>query len=237
MIFFQKKHQDPWGKTRSHAPEDFWASYSDLMAALLMVFSLVTVITLLNIREMFTKPTEQVEQWRRVVSDLYNDQELKAIENVKINPETGALVISDENLRFGFNEIALSEKARATLHEAVPKYFKIIFQKPELLQRVEVIEISGHTDRVDVNQVNPLKSRQRAGQVLDFLLSDLSMTPYVNFLRKKAITAGYSDIDYPPDCKEDLCAKARRVEITIRLNDSDVLREFINIYKQIYKKT
>jgi len=102
---------------------------------------------------------------------------------------------------------------------------------------VEVVEISGHTDREDAAGANPLISRERAGQVLSFLLKDQSMKPYGNLFKTKTITAGYADTKCPPDCLEEKCAAARRVEIAVRLNDRDVLKDFLRILKQVIGET
>lgn len=98
---------------------------------------------------------------------------------------------------------------------------------------IDVIEISGHTDKEDARGVNPYFSRERAGQVLNFLMNDPELNPYHELLKTKAVTAGYSDTRYPAECREERCAAARRVEIAVRLNDREVLKDFLRILKQI----
>ena len=110
---------------------------------------------------------------------------------------TGALIISDEHLRFGFDRVELGKEAEEVLRQAVPQYLGIVFRYPDFLKQIEVVEISGHTDRRDKNNANPSISRQRAGQVLDFLLCEKAMEPYASFLKRKAVTAGYADTQYP----------------------------------------
>jgi outer membrane protein OmpA-like peptidoglycan-associated protein len=117
----------------------------------------------------------------------------------------------------------------------VPKYLEIVYRYPRFLERIELIEISGHTDKDDSRYANPYISRERAGQVLAFLLSDSSMSPYCDFLKEKAVTSGYSATKFPSTCEAERCAEARRVEITIRLNETDLLREFLDILKQVIR--
>jgi len=222
-----------WAKREKVQPETFWASYSDLMAGLLMIFALTTVITLLDIGHQLIKPTEAVKEWKAVVNTICKDQDLAKMKNVRVDFSTGALIISDENLRFLFSKAELSDEAKEVLRRAVPKYMEIICRYPKFLKHIQVIEISGHTDREDARGGNPYLSRERAGQVLTFLMKEPAMAPYRSLLKEKAITAGYSDICFPPDCKEDRCAKARRVQIAVRLNDQEVLREFLEILEQI----
>jgi outer membrane protein OmpA-like peptidoglycan-associated protein len=205
------------------------------MAGLLMVFALTTVITLLDIGKRIIEPTKPLEEWEKIVGRIRSNEELKAIKNVKIDPYTGALVISEKNLRFGFGKTDLGDEAKEALRQAVPKYMAIIYQDTEFKKRIQRIEISGHTDRVDSGHANPWFSRERAGQVLLFLMDEPSMEPYLSFLNAKAVTAGFAATRFPKECKEDRCADARRVEITIKLDEAEVLRKFLNIIRQVIK--
>jgi len=235
MIPNYKKTVDSWHTKSDEAPETFWASYSDMMAGLLMIFALTTVITLMNIGNRLLEPTKVVRDWEEVVSDICNDQDLEKIKNVKIDCETGALVISEDSLRFGFGETDLGEEAVKALHLAVPKYFEIIHRYPQFLNRIEMIEISGHTDKDDIGQANPYILRRRAGQVLAFLLAEPSLQPYESLLKEKAVTAGYAATKFPSSCQNERCAEARRVEITIKLSETDVLREFVDILRKVIR--
>lgn len=236
MIPFKNGRTGSWAGSRQAEPDTFWASYSDLMAGVLMVFVLITAITLVKIGTHLLEPAKQVEKWREVINDIRTDNELNAMNNVTVDCNTGALIITDENMRFGFNETKLGEDFEKTLREAVPKYLEIIHSKPKFMERIEILEISGHTDRVDTNYANPLVSRKRAGEALDFLMSIEEMKPFKNFLKEKAITAGYADTRFPKDCPEDKCAKARRVEIAVQLKDADVLEEFLKILDQLFRQ-
>jgi len=228
-----KKNGDSWNRSRHQPPESFWASYSDMMAGLLMVFSLTTVMTLLNIGERLIKPTEGVREWMKVVDKICNAKELRDIDNIEVNCETGALIINEKSLRFGFASTSLGDDAKKALKKAVPKYFEIIHRYPKFLNRIQTIEISGHTDRIDSGYANPYISRERAGQVLSFLLAEPTMMPFVELLMKKAVVSGYSATLFPKECQENKCDAARRVEIKIRLNETNALIEFLNILKDI----
>jgi len=231
------RKNDPWAvPLQSTSTETFWASYSDLMAGLLMIFALTTVITLLDIGKRIIEPTKPLEEWERVVGRICNNEDLKAIKNVEVDCETGALVISEENLRFGFGETDLGGEAKDALRQAVPKYMAIISHYPEFIEKIQMIEISGHTDRVDRALANPWFSRERAGQVLLFLMDEPLMKPYMSLLKTKVVTAGYAATRFPENkCNEDRCAEARRVEITIKLNEADVFRKFLKIIRQVVK--
>lgn len=233
MMPIAKKGSDPWSNRRKGTAETFWASYSDMMAGLLMIFALTTVITLLDIGERLSEPTQGVREWEQVVNEIWHDEDLASISNVEIDKQTGALVISEKNLRFGFAETDLGKEAKNALLKAVPKYFEIIHRYPDFIKRIERIEISGHTDKKDEGLANPYYSRKRAGNVLTFLLKAPEMRPYKDLLKSKAVTAGYAATRFPESCKKDRCAAARRVEITIHLDETDMLRKFLKILKQV----
>src|SRR5210317_585117 len=98
MILFKNSKTNPWSGSRQTEPDTFWASYSDLMAGVLMVFVLITTITLLKIGSHLLEPAKQVEKWREVINDICTDKELNEMDNVKVDCNTGALIISDENM-------------------------------------------------------------------------------------------------------------------------------------------
>ena len=85
MIPFSKKISDPWAVGSRSSAETFWASYSDLMAGLLMIFALTTVITLLDIGQRIIEPTKPLEEWEKIVGRICSNEELKAIKNVEVD--------------------------------------------------------------------------------------------------------------------------------------------------------
>ncbi len=238
MIFPERCRKDrPVSAVDASSDADgFWASYSDLMAGVLMVFVLVTAITLLNIGKHLLNPAKKIQEWSETLNSICSDEDLQKMQNVTVDCNTGALIISDEGLRFDFNETGLGKEAKAVLRKAVPKYLAIIHSKPRFLKRVQKLEISGHTDRVDRRGANPAISRARAGATLDYLLQARALAPYRKFLKEKAISAGYAATRFPPDCENDECAKARRVEIAVKLDDADIMAEFSKIMDQLFKE-
>ena len=107
MMPLSNQKSDPWASHRKSSAETFWATYSDLMAGLLMIFALTTVITLIDIGERLIVPTQEVEEWERIVKEVYTAQKLRNIENVVVDEKTGALVIRDKSLQFKFDQCEL----------------------------------------------------------------------------------------------------------------------------------
>ncbi|NQU64565.1 MAG: hypothetical protein HQ517_09830 [SAR324 cluster bacterium] len=112
----------------------------------------------------------------------------------------------------------------------MPKYFSIIKAHKAFLKRISVIEIAGHTDEEDKGGANPRVSRDRAGSVLSFLTHERRMRPFSDLILNKTITAGYANIQQPAACVgKNKCAEARRVEITIKLDEKNILTEIHKI--------
>jgi len=155
MIVVGKPIKSSRSNRRQTVPENFWASFSDLMAGLLMIFALTMAITVLDIGKRLIEPAQVVRDWERIIFDICHDKELSKIENVEVDCNTGALIISDKHLRFGFAKTELGEEAEQILRQAVPKYFEVIHRYPDFIKMIDVIEISGHTDRVDTLKIHP----------------------------------------------------------------------------------
>ena len=160
---------DPWLEHRQGETESYWASYSDLMAGVLMVFALITAMTLLSIGKRFVEPTERVKQWQKLVQSLCQDEEFRSMENVSVDCDTGALIISSDSLHFGFNNANLGEQGQQLLRNVVPKYLDILRKRKDLETFIDIIEVGGHTDRVDRGNANPWISINRANAVKYFL--------------------------------------------------------------------
>jgi outer membrane protein OmpA-like peptidoglycan-associated protein len=228
MMLSIRKKTDAWDKKQRNEPENFWIAYSDLMAGLLMIFALTTIVTVHEFNSRLKEPTQILTEWKKVVEELKQDNQLKELikqKKIQIN-DSGALVITNNELRFPFDKATLPEEGKEILRSAVPKYLNVIKKHEEFVKRIGVIEIAGHTDMKDEGRVNPIRSRQRAGSVLSFLLEEETMTAHRSLIETKAITAGYAAIRLPSTCrKEEACDEARRVEITIKLDEEKVLKE------------
>lgn len=230
-----RQSNDP---TQASDGESYWASYSDLMAGLVMVFVLATASILLNLNESLVERAAGVREWQQIVTSLTNNADLKAFSSVRIDTMTGALVISSDDLQFEGSSTVLPESGKELLRQVVPLYLDEVRNVPEIRDYIDVIEISGHTDRIDRSlargPANPWFSRARAGVVLDFLLTDPALERHRDYLLQHAVTAGYAAIRFPDDCANEDCRAARRVEIEVRLKEREMLREFAGIINQIF---
>ncbi|MEQ8693485.1 MAG: hypothetical protein RIC89_21925 [Pseudomonadales bacterium] len=225
---------------------DSWASYSDLIAGVLLIFILVTVLKDNEIQRMIEEPADILKSWQQAMEELCTDEELLK-QGLVPNCETGTIELPDK-VFFGFNDTELLEEGKEALRQAIP----IILAKlraQDVIWRDLNIEVRGHSDprvapeRVnDRYEINLGKSTRRAEAVLLFLTTD---TAFSNQDREElaglAVASGASDTQTPTDCselpEEECYQKMRRVEIHLRLDNRKIREALIQLLNQLQPTT
>lgn len=241
-----KRPQKSWGDHEASIGGDFWASYSDLMAGLLMVFILMTSIAEIAIsrsheelRDLLTEKTDELESWNHALQELCSDPDLRS-SGVTVDCDTGAISLPDKVL-FGFNSATLQDDGKKLLRTAIPKIFSRLEADPRFWERIDKIEIRGHADPI-ANSADPYgtnleKSQERAFTVLKFLTEDSEVPPsYRLNLHDRAVAAGAADARPPRSCphRTKACFEVwRRVEIHIDFRDSDYRQELNEVLNRV----
>jgi outer membrane protein OmpA-like peptidoglycan-associated protein len=245
------RRQRSWSSDEHSLGGDFWASYTDLMAGLLMVFILMIAMTQVaisrshdDVRELLTAKAEELEAWNRSVRELCSDRELIALE-VSVNCDTGAIELPNKIL-FEFNSDVIKPKGRELLRVAIPKILNRLEADVRFWDRLEKIEVRGHSDpraqRDDPYGRNLKVSQSRAFAVLKFLTSDSDVPEqYRRNLQVKGVAAGASDSRRPEKCdlpgvSIETCHEAwRRVEIHLDFSDQDFRAELNEIFQRVFE--
>jgi len=208
------------------SPEGFWASYSDLMAGILMIFALSSLLMTFKAVQI----TEKFDRWRHLNERLCRVETLRSL-GIPVSCETGAITFAMDEEWFDFNESSLKEGGKQKLRQIVPVYLEAITEDAEIWNHVDLIEIGGYADRQYLEgrrHANTQISSQRALEVMLFLLSDPAFEPYRDKLFDKAISIGYGDQDYPAECGEQRrCAEARRVVIRSEPKNTSLLEDLV----------
>ena len=245
----KRKHwhlESPAGETE----DGYWASYSDLMAGILLVFAVAAAFTWIEFNRNVIESTSVLDEWRQFLETVCENPDLQS-DNTRVDCETGNLVLSDEALRFESGSPDLSEEGRQLLVETVPMYlqvYEIAMNEYEGLgARITGIEVSGHTDSTGNYGANNYFSRERAGRVLAFLTGTeqeendaplgrpseqgcpLELGDYQQFLKQCGYSAGYANRRIPntntePD-EQGNWPDARRIEIQIQFDHAGILSE------------
>lgn len=233
----------------------YWLSYSDMMAALLLMFVLIISFTMFQAevefeekeqelqlqqsllaeqQEIMAQQQAQLDQIIGVRSDLitalkteFDGTDLK----VSVDSQTGAITL-DSSILFDTDKYELKVSGYDFLEEFLPRYLSVLL-KTEFREYIAEIIIEGHTDTQGTYLYNLELSQERALSVANFCLQDdngiLSEEETQNL--REIVTANgraYSDPIYYEDHTVNMDA-SRRVEFKFRLKDEDMVAEMVNV--------
>ena len=233
----------------------YWLSYSDMMAALLLVFVLIISFTMLQAKKQYEDRTkklevqeelieeqqkimsEQQEQLDRIIgvkSNLIEDLK-KAFDGtdlkVSVDPQTGAITF-DSSILFDVNMYDLKPSGEGFLEAFLPRYLNVLLQD-EYKPYISEIIIEGHTDTNGTYMYNLELSQERALSVATFCLKDDTtiLSPEEKESLRSIVTANGKSVSNPI-CNADGSVNleaSRRVEFKFRLKDEDMVNEMIKI--------
>ena len=231
---------------KKHSGEklNFWLSYSDMMASLLLVFILILSCTLLETRATYEKKQAELGEKERIIANqqsqidtivgvrgelitALSDEFLGSDLSVKVDAQTGAITF-DSSLLFDFNDDDLEEQGKLFLAEFLPKYFSVLLGD-DFLPYVSEIIIEGHTDTDGDYMYNLQLSQNRAFAVVAYCLdSDNHFLPEKQLKELRGLLTAngrsWSSPIYAADGSVDKDA-SRRVEIKFRLKDEEMMKQ------------
>ncbi len=244
---------------RKKRPEEeeysYWLSYSDMMAALLLIFILIISFTLLQSASVYEEKQEELEEQQELIAEqqqlLEEQQEeldrivgirsdlVEALKeefedsslNVSVDEKTGAITL-DASILFDVDDSELKEEGEEFLQEFLPKYCSVLLSD-EYSEYVSEIIIEGHTDTNGTYIYNLELSQQRAFSVAKYCLdtnSNILDSDEMDVLRSVLTANGksYSNPIYNDDGTVDMDA-SRRVEFKFRLQDEEMIDEMMDI--------
>lgn len=207
----------------------YWLSYSDLMAALLIIFILVLAYNILQ----FKVSQEELEAIQVKIKEL--DQTNKVIdklkkefgEEIEINEDTGDIIVKSDIL-FDFDEYKLKPKGQSFLNDFVPRYLEVLLGDSEIRDNLYRILVVGHTDDKGTYIYNLELSQLRALEVVNYIFSEEIETPYKQEVEKYIEAIGRSETEV----KEDengiiLSDESRRVEFKFELRTLEKIKKVL----------
>lgn len=245
-------------KKKSDLHNDYWQSYSDMMAALLMVFMLIIAVSFVQLqkqqaemkvqKELFEERGEEYVRLKEelkekqaqldkivgikaeIIQSLQKEFHEKALE-ISLDPKTGAIRFQSEIL-FDTGEHALTQEGKDSLTDIAPVYIEVLLNN-EYADYISEIIIEGNCDSRGTYESNLELSQQRAETVslycIDLMKDRLSEEEMETLLQRINVT-GRSDknVIYDENENEDLKA-SRRVELKFRLKDDQMIEEMLKI--------
>jgi outer membrane protein OmpA-like peptidoglycan-associated protein len=165
-----------------------WLSIGDLMSGLLMIFSLLLIVALLQLTEAAEKEKESRIVIIQTLQKTLSDEGI----NAEINPVTGDISILD-SLLFDQASYTLKSKGKNFLHKFVPVYSKAIFSERKISDEIAYVVIEGHTSSLGGYDQNMRLSLMRANSVSEEV-SKMNFPMKVTF-QSKVLTAGRGEIE------------------------------------------
>ena len=226
-------------KKRREAEEDkatdFWMSYSDLMAGMLLIFVLLLIVAMSHYAE-FNRRKQLILEAQETKLVSFRALQKKLIENleqaferesVRIDPATGILQI-ESGILFGEGEAALRAEGRERLGRIFDAYIRVILDD-DFRDAVKQIEIEGHTNSNGTYLFNLELSQQRALTVMKELLARAGKDR--DKLEQMVVAGGrsFSHLIYDERGREDM-VRSRRIEIKFRLKETEL---FLDIYEEL----
>ncbi|MCR5776522.1 MAG: OmpA family protein [Lachnospiraceae bacterium] len=226
----------------------YWLSYSDMMAALLLVFVLIISFTMMHSKRMYEKKEAELEEEHKIMLEQQEkldkiigvrSEVVEALENefsgsdmnMLIDSNTGAIRL-DSSILFDVNEYELKESGQEFLKEFMPRYLSVLL-KPQFADYISEIIIEGHTDTDGTYLYNLELSQERALSVASFCLdddSDILSAKEIEALRPIITANGRSFSDPILNSKGEIdFDSSRRVEFKFRLSDEEMVDEMIRV--------
>ena len=232
-------------RTSEEEEINYWLSYSDMMAALLLIFVLIIMLTMFQARKQFEEKQAQLEIQQTIIEE--QQEKLDKILGVRsslvetlrmefdgtdlsvyIDPNTGAITL-DSSILFDVNKYNIKKSGIKFLEVFLPRYLGTLLNDEYRAYIAEII-IEGHTDTNGEYMYNLELSQERALSVASFCLQDGSnvLGNSINLDELRAIVTAngraYSDPILNKDGTVNL-TKSRRVEFKFRLRDEEMIEE------------
>lgn len=230
---------------------NFWLSYSDMMAALLLVFILILSCTLLETRATYeVKQAELAEKEKIIASQQSQIDTIVGVRgdlvdalstefsgnalSVKVDAQSGTITF-DSTLLFGFDDDQLQDQGKAFLDQFLPKYFSVLLSEDFSPYVAEII-IEGHTDTDGNYMYNLQLSQNRAFAVASYCLENdnhILTDEQLEKLRVLLTANGrsWSSPVYNDDGSVNMDA-SRRVEIKFRLKDEEMMGQIASMLEE-----
>jgi chemotaxis protein MotB len=222
------------------ASSEYWMTFSDLMAGLLMVFAVALIAMMVsalssqriseNKEERLVNLEQRVEDQigirRTIIERLRN--EFAGIAAVQVDEETGFIGIGDKIL-FRQGEATLAEEGKPTIDEVMRVYESVFFGSDDFEQYLSRIVVEGHTNddysgpRENAYIYNLDLSQQRAFNVMEYIVESHAQSPIGEKLKRYLVASGRSFMDMVRTGHRVDKVASRRIEIKFLLRDEETI--------------
>lgn len=245
-------------RRRDGEETSYWLSYSDMMAALLLIFILIISFTILQSQKQYEIKEEELAAQQELVAEqqkIMEEQQRQLDEligirteliealkqefdgtdlSVSVDSKTGSIAL-DSSILFDSGEYELKDTGQEFLRKFLPKYINVLTNN-QFKEYVSEIIIEGHTDTQGDYLYNLELSQKRALSVASLCLDSSQAVLKEKKLEelRKIVTANGKSFSNPVlDADGNVDADAsRRVEFLFRLKDEDMINDMSRILNE-----
>lgn len=236
---------------REEEETSYWLSYSDMMAALLLIFILIISFTILQSTSQYEEKQAELEQQQEVIKEQQEQLDkligirkelIEALKeefdgtdmSINVDEKTGSIAL-DSSILFDSGQAVLKQSGESLLKKFIPKYIGVLTNK-QFKEYVSEIIIEGHTDSEGDYLYNLELSQKRALSVSSYCLNAKNAVLSESKIKgvRDMITANGKSFSNPvldKDGKEDRNA-SRRVEFLFRLKDEDMINQMSDVFSE-----
>ena len=224
-------------RKKSEDTEDanYWLSIGDLMASILIIFTLLFISKTLETGKELQKKETIIENFtsikKKIIAKLKNEFNKKNIK-IDIDPQTGAIKIDDKIL-FNTGEYTLKSEGKDYLDGFIPVYVNLLLNDKEIKNELSQIIIEGHTDNVGSYIYNMELSQKRAFEVVKYIYTEMKDFEGKSELEKYITANGRSKIKVVKNENGEVNKeKSRRVEFQFKLKEDETLKRIEETLKE-----
>lgn len=208
----------PKAHAKDEGEKPFWISYADLMTALMILFLVVMVTSLLSVTQRINEVTQADKLRTEDIRSLCDHLQIAAHNKnrtITVNCKDNRINFGEAG-RFGFNAFKLAPDGDAALRDVVPLILDAA-ESTEGRKWFKQILIEGFTDTDGSYLYNLHLSLQRSEWVVCALLDDrreqlMGLTDYQRALVRKLFLAGGVSFNNAKESKD----ASRRVELRMQ---------------------
>lgn len=237
---------------RLRSQEDHWIPLSDMMTGLMMIFMLVAIVFMIQVRRDEVKLVESQRRIEEIAlhytdlrAQLYKDLQSEFKDDLgkwhaSITPDL-AIRFQEPSIQFDTNSSLVKDSFKSILNDFFPRYIAILHSS-KYLNSIEELRIEGHTStlwgNLPVEQAyyeNMRLSQDRSRAVLMYVFSIPAVRTenVLSWLLARVTANGLSSAGWLPlpNGREDIL-RSQRVEFRVRTTAEDQLAKIIRALKQ-----
>jgi outer membrane protein OmpA-like peptidoglycan-associated protein len=237
---------------RIHSQEDHWIPLSDLMTGLMMIFMLVAIIFMIQLKHdeakiiaVQSRVKDIALQYTDLRAQLYRDLEAEFKNDFKkwqasIKPDL-TIRFQEPSVQFNTGSAVVKDSFKSILSSFFPRYIRIL-RSPKYRDAIDEVRIEGHTssiwkglppEQAYYQNMQLSQERTRAVLMYVFSLSSIRDDQTLKWLLNRVTANGLSSAHmlYLPNGAEDIVG-SQRVEFKVRTSAEKRLEKILKALSQ-----